>query len=173
MQKINFRNLTVKMTAAFFLLAALLLTAYFYHVSNEEKQSAKIHMPTVSSSFDLGNINMKLGSVIFKNEFKLDATWGIGSGAYHAKNDGANEVYVVTDRGVNIKCKDSEKIIGEKICDDGKIFPFPGFTPSIMKLGIDESNHKVTLLELITLKDKNGKAISGISNPLSNFSEMA
>ena len=133
--------------------------------------SAAVTQPKEGEVYSLDKLNIDLGSVTFDNGFILNATWGIGSGAYVGEEE--NTVYVLTDRGVNIKCKDSLKITGEKICEKGKIFPFPNFTPSIVKLKIDADKNEATILETIALKNSFGKEISGISNPLSNFSEEA
>ena len=136
-----------------------------------EDTSESIEQPEIGAVYALDALNINLGSVTFDNGFVLDATWGIGSGAYVGEEE--NTVYVLTDRGVNIKCKDSLEITGEKICEKGKIFPFADFTPSIVKLKIDANKNEATILETISLKDKKGRDISGISNPLSNFSEEA
>jgi len=146
------------------------VTAMFLIGCGEDK-SDNIEQPEIGAVYSLDRLNIDLGSVTFDNGFVLDATWGIGSGAY--KGEEKNTVYVLTDRGVNIKCKDSLDITGEKICDKGKIFPFPDFTPSILKLKIDADKNEATILETISLKDTTGKDISGLSNPLSNFAEEA
>ncbi len=128
-------------------------------------------IPAAGASRPMGEFNFALGSVTFANGFTLDANWGMGSAATHKVGDDANTFYTLTDRGVNIKCADDEKIIGMEICKKGKIFPFPSFAPSIIKFVLDGSN--ITVKEVISLKDRDGKPISGISNPLSNFTELA
>ena len=125
----------------------------------------------VGATKPMEKLNFTLGSVTFANGFTLEANWGLGSGATHKVGDDANTFYTLTDRGVNIKCTDDEKIIGMEICKKGKIFPFPSFAPSIIKFVLDGSN--ITVKEVISLKDRDGKPISGISNPLSNFTELA
>jgi len=139
--------------------------------NNNTGTETSIIQPKNGDVYPLNALNINLGSVSFDNGFVLNATWGLGSGAYQGAE--ANTVYVLTDRGVNIKCSDSLEITGEKICESGKIFPFPDFTPSIVKLSIDTASNEATILETIALKDSDGKDISGISNPLSNFSEEA
>lgn len=128
-------------------------------------------VPSIGESKAMDKLNFPLGSVTFSNGFTLDADWGLGSAATHKAGDDANTFYSLTDRGVNIKCKDDEKIIGLDICEKGKIFPFPSFAPSIIKYTLDDEN--VTVKEVISLKDRCGKPISGISNPLSTFTELA
>ncbi len=87
---------------------------------------------------------------------------GIGSGAYHYKNDPADIFYTITDRGPNIKCKDSKKLMGEKLCKKGKIFPVVNFTPTIYKIKLFKNYYKV--LEKIQIKNANGIQVSGVSN---------
>ena len=99
----------------------------------------------------------------------LDLNVGFGSGAFHYPGDPANRFYTVTDRGPNIKCKDSGKLIGiEDFCGAGegahKIFPMPAFTPTISKFEL--SNDGYQLIEQIPLKNRSGKRISGLSNDL-------
>ncbi len=91
---------------------------------------------------------------------KLDV--GIGSGAYHYKGDKDNIFYTITDRGVNIKCKDSKKLMGKKLCEKGKIFPTQNFTPTIYKIQLFDNFYKI--LKKIQIKDRNGNQVSGISN---------
>ncbi|MBN4076727.1 esterase-like activity of phytase family protein [Mariprofundus ferrooxydans] len=93
-----------------------------------------------------------------------------GSAAFHLSTDPANIVYTMTDRGPNIKCKDSFKVFGAALgfCPNGnKIFPVPSFSPSISKWRMDHTG--VTLLETIKMKDTLGNPISGLSNPTSVF----
>jgi len=125
----------------------------------------------VGASFPLDAFNVNLGTATFKNGTLLKATYGLGSGAYHLPSDAEDIVYIVTDRGVNIKCKNDVEVIGEDICEKGKIFPFPEFTPVIIKAKL--SVDSIRIEAIITLKDSAGKNISGIANPLSNFTEIA
>ena len=87
---------------------------------------------------------------------------GIGSGAFHYKGDAKNIFYTITDRGPNIKCKDSKKLMGEELCKKGKIFPTPNFAPTIYKIALYKNWYKI--LKEIQIKDKSGVQVSGISN---------
>jgi len=87
---------------------------------------------------------------------------GIGSGAFHYKGDPENIFYTISDRGPNIKCKDSKKLMGEELCKKGKIFPTPNFAPTIYKIALYKNWYKV--LKEIQIKDKNGIQVSGVSN---------
>ena len=128
--------------------------------------------PRVGDIVLLNNIDFPLATAKFSNGFELKAKWGIGSGATHKASDANDTFYTITDRGVNIKCKDDEEITGKDICDSGKIFPFPSFTPTIIKFKLD-GDDKAIVTEVISLKDRDGKEISGVSNPISNFTEQA
>lgn len=132
---------------------------------------ASTYIPPINSKIPLNAMNFPLGKSIFSNGFVLEATWGLGSGATHKADDDAKTFYTMTDRGVNIKCKDDEDIIGMDICEKGKIFPFPEFSPSIVKFEID--GEYAIVKEVIAINDAAGKPISGVSNPISNFSEKA
>lgn len=139
--------------------------------NNTEQSDSALKSPKLGDTRPLNDVSFTLGSVTFANGFELNATWGLGSAAAHKMGDDNQTFYTLTDRGVNIKCKDDEDIIGMDICDDGKIFPFPSFTPTIVKYTLHGDSVEVT--QLIVLKDKDGKPISGVSNKLSNFSEKA
>lgn len=106
-------------------------------------------------------VDEKLDVVKLANKtLKLDV--GFGSGAFHFKKDSNNIFYTITDRGPNIKCKDSKKLMGEKLCEKGKIFPVANFTPTIYKIKVFKNYYKI--LEKIQIKDKDGNQIIGISN---------
>lgn len=93
-----------------------------------------------------------------------------GSAAFHLSTDPANIVYTMSDRGPNIKCKDSLKVFGAPagFCPKGnKIFPVPAFAPAIFKWQMDHTG--VTLLETIQMKDTYGNPINGLSNPSSTL----
>ncbi|MCO7226467.1 choice-of-anchor I family protein [Pleionea sp. CnH1-48] len=98
---------------------------------------------------------------------------GFGSGAYHYPNDPEHVFYTISDRGPNIKCEDSEDIIGvADFCgadnEDNKIFPVPAFAPVIARMELIQGANgpEAQIAEVITLRDKDGQPISGITNPL-------
>lgn len=128
---------------------------------------AKAEGPEIFTSDDpdlpLGTVQTGL------KELKLSR--GIGSALFHMKGDPDNVFYSVTDRGPNIDCSEAQELIGadfDRMCagdEKAKIFPQPGFTPSIQRveLGVDG---KFTIKERINLSDANGKPITGLPNPL-------
>lgn len=153
------------------LISAMLLVGSYGYSSEIKKENQQNTNFQIGSKMNMNSVMYSLGSVKFSNGFELNATWGIGSGATHKKGDDSNTFYAITDRGVNIDCEEDKDIIGLDICSKGKIFPFADFTPSIVKFQINDSN--VVVKNIIPIKDKNGKNISGLSNPISNFSEKA
>lgn len=125
-----------------------------------------------------------LGEVAFNKKdvasVPLALDVGFGSGAYHYPGDPNNVFYTITDRGPNIKCKDSNDVFSiPDFCPDGgdKIFPIKAYTPSIYKIAItknklNEYGYKV--LKQIKLKDASGENITGLPNNLrSTSSEVA
>jgi hypothetical protein len=114
---------------------------------------------------------LALGQVTFSGGNTLELTAGIGSGLFHAAGDPATMLWTISDRGPNIDCAEAEKIAGvttDKICqgdDKGKIFPLPGFTPSIYRVELsDDGTFKIA--GVLPLLGADGKLITGISNPL-------
>jgi len=95
----------------------------------------------------------------------LTFTTGIGSGAYHYPGDDENTVYTISDRGVNVKCKDDIKVFGADVCVKGKIFPVINYAPSIFKLQ-KQPHNDWKIVEVVQLKDSNGKQISGLPTRL-------
>jgi hypothetical protein len=111
----------------------------------------------ISFSDPLDRITLQNGT-----EKRFDV--GIGSGACRLQSDLEGVIYTVTDRGPNIKTKDSKKLMGVDFGKEkGKIFPTPNFAPTIYKLEVKDGH--VTVLEKIQIKAADGTQISGISNP--------
>jgi len=114
---------------------------------------------------------LDLGAVAFHGQKTMDFTVGIGSGAFHFKDDPDNVFYTVTDRGPNIKCSDVKKLLGTAnagLCGAdkrGKVFPMPKFAPSIYKIALN-ADRSFTVLETVTLKNTVGQPVSGVVNPL-------
>ena len=125
-------------------------------------------MPIVGETYDIAAMNIPMGAVTFNGGNDLNASWGLGSGAF-ARADEPNTVYTLTDRGVNINCRDAETVTGAVICPDdasatSKIFPFMDFSPAIVKFTLDQEAGTATVAEVIELKDQNGNGITGLSN---------
>lgn len=122
------------------------------------------------------SVSEVIGSVSFAGTGAktLNLTVGIGSGAFHDPKDPANILYTVTDRGPNIVCGDSADVIGvADFCQDngvvdnnGKIFPYPAFTPSIYKVRLGTTGNSYEVVETLPLLNALGNPITGTSNPL-------
>ncbi len=124
------------------------------------------------------SIATKLGQpVVFKNgsgyqsqPFQMYV--GYGSEAFHDPKDPPNVLFTASDRGPNIDCEDAGDypISNPDFCGKlkGKIFPDPGFDPSIYQFQLQQSGGQnvAVLLKTIPLVDKNGQPISGLSNDL-------
>ncbi len=109
-------------------------------------------------------------------------TIGYGSAAFHNPNDTPEVFYAMTDRGPNIKCKDSGKApvniknfcgqpdsTGTFVVDnDGKIFPAPFFDPTIHQITLVQQGGTMTptVTKAIALLDQDGNQIGGLSNDL-------
>ncbi len=124
------------------------------------------------------DVNEFLERVSFMGTKILSLDVGVGSGAFHFRDDNSDEFYTITDRGPNLACNESKQVLDiENFCKDdngrldeeGKIFPVPSFTPTIYKFNIDVGGvfgTKYEIIESITLKDRDDNPISGLPNPL-------
>ncbi len=113
---------------------------------------------------------LALGRYSFKGGDTLDLSVGIGSAAFHGPNDPQDVIWTVSDRGPNFTCDEAKKIAGVKpdICDDvrnGRIYPAPEYAPSIYRvLILNDGTFRIT--DVITLKDRDGRPLNGMPNPL-------
>jgi hypothetical protein len=137
-------------------------------------------IPDVTLTEELIDVDEPLGSVSFKGSQTMALSVGIGSGAFHFRDDDIDEFYTITDRGPNIACDQSKAVIGvENFCRDnsnaldkeGRIFPMKNFTPTIYKLNIDTGGilgKKVgyQVVQTIPLLDRDDSPITGLPNPL-------
>ena len=117
-------------------------------------------------------LNESLGLVTFAGGASLELKVGFGSGAAHRAGDPGNVFYALTDRGPNIKCRDSEKLLGvSNFCGEGndadKIFPLPEYTPRIYKIRLD-NDFTAEILDIIELKKSDGTPVTGLTNPLTS-----
>lgn len=133
------------------------------------KKSFLLNMVAFGLCFGL-EFNVTKADMSFEREFKLpfNPSIGYGSGAFHKDSDDRSVIYTITDRGINIDCKDAQKILKDEFCQKGKVFPYPEFAPTIYKLKITDNGFEI--LETIPLKTKDGKEITGVSNPQTELS---
>jgi hypothetical protein len=108
------------------------------------------------------------GSEGQRKDFKLSV--GIGSAAFHSPNDAPNVVWTAGDRGPNVACSDMKEIVGftPAACSElknGRLFLTPSYTPSLYRvILLDDGTFRVT--DAITLKDRDGRPLSAMPNPL-------
>jgi hypothetical protein len=113
---------------------------------------------------------LSIGPYSFAGGKTLNLTVGIGSAAFRHPNDPANSVWMLSDRGPNIACGDMKAIAGVELpaCNEaknGRVFPTPSYAPSIYRVMLmEDGTFRVT--DVITLKDRDGRPLSGLPNPL-------
>ena len=115
---------------------------------------------------------LTIGKHAFTGGKTVELRLGIGSGAYHRVGDPANMIYTVSDRGPNFTCDDEGQAITgltpEQMCaatKGGRIYPIPNYTPSIFSVEL-LPNNKFRIVDIVGLKDRDGRPLSGIVNPL-------
>lgn len=110
--------------------------------------------------------NLSLGVVIFPNGKAINLSVGSGSSAFRSPSDLPGRVWLLTDRGPNIDCADARRLIGvemELACAgnrNGRIYPLPGFVPSIYAADIGPDN-AARVNVFIPLKGRSGRPLSG------------
>lgn len=132
-----------------------------------KKLTLFVFIPSIAMAhtYSSSSFHEELGTITTP-EKTLNLSVGIGSGAFHRSNDPVDIFYTVTDRGPNIDCGDSSKVLGISHCSKGKIFPIPNFSPTIYRLKLSKDNKSsAKILDKIPLKTQSGKLASGISNP--------
>jgi len=112
---------------------------------------------------------LRIGPYSFAGGKTLNLTVGIGSSAFRSPNDPSNVLWTLGDRGPNIECKDMKAIAGvELTCGEvkhGRVYPTPSYAPSIYRVLLpDDGSFRVT--DVITLKDRDGRPLNGLPNPL-------
>jgi hypothetical protein len=113
---------------------------------------------------------LRIGPFTFEGGKTLNLTVGIGSAAWRGPNDPPNVIWTLGDRGPNIACSEMKGIAGIEFAPckgvrNGRVYPTPSYAPSIYRVMLlDDGTFRVT--DLITLKDRDGRPLSGMLNPL-------
>ncbi|MCH8916640.1 MAG: esterase-like activity of phytase family protein [Proteobacteria bacterium] len=124
--------------------------------------------PKIYSSTDR---KLDLGVVHFAGGNSLHFSAGLGSGAYRHPSLPPMVLQTVTDRGPRFSCKKGQKWTGlsrDELCSGTKgarIYPLPAYAPSIYTIRL-EANGRFRVLDVIALRDRDGKALTGLPNPL-------
>lgn len=115
---------------------------------------------------------LSIGDYTFEGGKTLKLTVGIGSGAFRHPKDPPNVLWTVGDRGPNIACSEMKSIAGVQLASckkGGRVYPTPSYAPSIYRVMLmDDGTFRVT--DVITLKDRDGRPLSGLLNPLKTAS---
>jgi hypothetical protein len=112
---------------------------------------------------------LRIGPFAFDGGKTLDLSVGIGSSAFHHPKDPPNVIWTLGDRGPNIACSDMKEIAGVELncreIKNSRVYPTPSYTPSIYRvLLLDDGTFQIT--DVIKLKDRNGRPLNGMPNPL-------
>src|SRR5499426_104428 len=112
---------------------------------------------------------LRIGPYAFEGGKTLNLTVGIGSSAFRHPKDPPNVIWTLGDRGPNIACSEMKEIAGIELAackevKNGRVYPTPSYSPSIYRVLIMENSFQVT--DVITLKDRDGRPLSGLLNPL-------
>jgi hypothetical protein len=141
-------------------------------------------LPAFSALADASDISLRdyrsddtllnMGRFRFDNGRSINLSVGIGSGAFRHPDDPPNVIWAVGDRGPNLTCSDLKSIANTEIpaCRENRnarIYLAPSYSPSIYRLMLlDDGKFRVT--DVITLKDRDGRPLNGMPNPLSTAS---
>jgi hypothetical protein len=97
---------------------------------------------------------------------------GIGSGAFRHPSDPADVIWTIGDRGPNMVCSEARALIGADIAEtcaklrNGRVYPTPGYAPSIYRVALDRTAGTFRLLETIPLRTRtSGRPVRGLLNP--------
>jgi len=113
---------------------------------------------------------LRTGPYTFEGGKTLNLTVGIGSAAFRHPSDPPNVIWTLGDRGANIACSEMKEIAGVELAAckgvrNGRVYPTPSYSPSIYRVMLtDDRTFRVT--DVITLKDRDGRPMSGLLNPL-------
>jgi hypothetical protein len=135
--------------------------------------SASASAQTIESrSFTSADPALKGPSVALPNGKTLETSIGIGSAAFRHHSDAPDVFWTAGDRGPNMTCAEAPAIVGEEVAANcrklvnGRVYPTPGYTPSIYQVGLDRQAGTFKLLQTIPLrKAKTGELITGLLNP--------
>jgi len=110
-------------------------------------------------------------SIDLPNGKKANYTHGIGSGAFRHPSDPADVIWTVGDRGPNFTCGEAETLVGSDIAQacsklrNGRVYPTPEYVPSIYRLSLDRKAGTFSVTDILPVKTKSGRAITGLLNP--------
>jgi hypothetical protein len=110
-------------------------------------------------------------TVTLPNGATANYTHGIGSAAFRHPGDPDNVIWTAGDRGPNMTCAESEKLLGKETADkcrtlrNGRVYPTPDYSPTLYKIEIDRDGGAFKVLDAVTVKTKSGRPVTGLLNP--------
>ncbi|UWX62532.1 esterase-like activity of phytase family protein [Chryseobacterium oranimense] len=125
------------------LLSAILFTALVSCKDDDKMNSQDINYAKLPQEFPFSNL------VTINGVDVINGGFGSGAAAHPSRK---GEFYVITDRGPNTDYL------------NGKKFPAPNFTPTIMHFKINAEGN-IEVIKYIKLKNPSGKPITGLPNP--------
>lgn len=115
---------------------------------------------------------LSMGKFSFPGGKTVELRNGIGSGAFYRQGDPANIIYTVSDRGANFTCDaEGQAITGltpQQMCGataGGRLYPHPNYAPSLFTVEL-MADRTFRVIDVIALKDRDGRPLTGIVNPL-------
>ncbi|UFN48888.1 esterase-like activity of phytase family protein [Roseomonas sp. OT10] len=126
---------------------------------------------------DSQDANLTLGEVTSPGGKIMRFTVGIGSAAHRRPTDPADIVHTLSDRGPNFTCAEAPEITGlprDRICAadrNGRVYPTPGYSPTLYGVRLDEANRTFHVFDAIAVKDRDGRPVTGLTNPLPGRTE--
>lgn len=115
--------------------------------------------------------SLPLGLVTLQKSRAVNLAVSPAAGAFRLASDPPGRVWTVTDRGPIIDCSEEREITGAEdktICAPerrGKIYLLPGYVPSIYAIDVAPDN-TARYIDMVPLKGRSGKLLTGIANPL-------
>lgn len=125
------------------LLSAILFTALVSCKEDDKMNNQDINYAKLPQEFPFSNL------VTINGVDVINGGFGSGAAAHPSRK---GEFYVITDRGPNTDYL------------NGKKFPAPDFTPTIMHFKINAEGN-IEVIKYIKLKNPSGKPITGLPNP--------
>ena len=126
---------------------------------------------------DNADPSLRLGEVSFLGGNTIRLSVGIGSAAHRRPTDPADIVHTLSDRGLNFTCAEAPALTGvprDQLCAadrNGCVYPMPGYAPMLYGLRLDAANRAFHVFDAIALKDRNGRPLTGLTNPLPGRTE--
>jgi hypothetical protein len=132
---------------------------------------------TYAAALGQGVLSLPEYTPTFPGATTMSLDVGIGSALFRDPAGAANTYYTVSDRGPNFTCGDLEDLMPVKAEDacpevagmkagEGRLYPLPDYNVSIYEVTLDPAAKTFAVTNVLPLKTPAGKAIVGLTNPL-------